>query len=72
MPQSIPTVDNILTWTHIGRHYHDLPVEDGYIRVYRRDLLPILKATYDPTNPHWFHEIDFDSGHPELPYQELR
>lgn len=69
--RTVPTVQDILYRTHVGGQYHDLPAEGGAIRVSRRDLLPILQSNYDPTDPHWFTEIDFESGCPDLPRQEL-
>jgi hypothetical protein len=71
-PRVILTVNEILTATHVGGHYHDLPVNGGFIRVFRADFPRVLEAAWDPTDPNWFREIDFDSGCPELPRQELR
>jgi hypothetical protein len=57
MTQFIPTVDDLLTRTHLSqRHavdYHEWGVDGGVIVVTRAELRQALEAAYDPCMPDW-------------------
>jgi len=66
MTQPIPTVDDLLTRTHLGsRHaidFHEWGVDGGVIVVAREELRGALEAAYDPTMPDWPAMVKIDDA----------
>lgn len=50
---TVPTVDDMLSRTHIGGHFHEWGAEGGVIRVSRAELRQALENAYDPSMPDW-------------------
>lgn len=50
---TVPTVDDVLTRTHIGGQLHEWNADGGVIRVTRAELRQALEDAYDPTMPDW-------------------
>ena len=53
MSQPVPTVDEILTLTHIGSNWHEWGADGGVIRVPAAELRLALEDAYDPCMPDW-------------------
>ena len=62
MTQPTPTVDDILTRTHVGGHWHEWSADGGTIRVTRAELRPALEAAYDPSMPDWPATVEIDDA----------
>lgn len=57
-----PTVDEILSHTHIGCHFHQWGAEGGVITVARAELRQALEAAYDPFMPDWPSMVEIDDA----------
>jgi hypothetical protein len=59
---TVPTVDEILTRTHLGGHFHEWGADGGAIRVTRDELRLALEDAYDPTMPDWPSMVEIDDA----------
>jgi hypothetical protein len=58
---TVPTVDEILTRTHLGGHFHEWETDDGVLRVTRDDLRQALEDAYDPEMADWPAMVEIDA-----------
>lgn len=56
-----PTVDDIMSRSHIGNGFHQLPTYGGLLCLPAAELRQALEDAYDPLMPNWPSMVELES-----------